>query len=122
MFEDYQLICMSVDGNYVNDCAGTLEECRNASANMGSKWIFYPFHFILSKTRFTVIDTGCGLVRMSDKKAFMELMFKNRRFSTVYNAFKEASDYIEREEIMLNDCYDFENVLINRNQKLIRSV
>ena len=32
----YQLICMTFDGDYVNDFKGTLKECENVSADMGS--------------------------------------------------------------------------------------
>lgn len=44
----YKLLLMAPDGTYVTEGEDlTLEEAGDLSANMGSRWIFYPFHFII---------------------------------------------------------------------------
>ena len=115
----YELVCMSFDGEYITDSKHeTIEEACNASGNIGSKWFFYPFHFILSGSK--IIDTGCGLVRMSDKKPFMELMFKGRKITTAVRAFNSL--FIElQEEGDSSDCCDFELSLIEKYPDLIRN-
>jgi hypothetical protein len=46
----YTTLCMALDGGFVTDGDfKTKEEAIENSANMGSKWIFYPFHFIVKK-------------------------------------------------------------------------
>lgn len=76
-----KLVCVAPDGDYVTELEeSTLEECTERSANMGSRWIFYPLHFILSDTGLTVKETP-------DHSFFEE--FKNKRFSTVINLLKK---------------------------------
>ena len=80
------LIFMSFDGEYVRDSEHeTTEEAIRAAENIGSKWLFYPFCFILSGNK--IVETGEGIIRMSDKKAFLELLFKNRKLTTVKKHF-----------------------------------
>jgi len=44
----YKLILISPDGDYVTELPKeTIDECGDQSANMGSRWFFYPFHFII---------------------------------------------------------------------------
>ena len=44
----YKLLLMAEDGSFVIEGAElTKEEADNLSANMGSRWIFYPFHLII---------------------------------------------------------------------------
>ena len=114
-----KLICMAFDGDYVTDSEhNNIDDAIDASANIGSKWFFYPFHFILSGSK--VIETGQGLIRMSDKKAYSELMFKGRKFQTVINTFKKTFVYCMENEIEENDLYEFENIMIETNHHLIR--
>ena len=115
---EYQLICMSSDGEYVMDYKGSLEDCQSASANIGSKWFFYPFHFIIDKNE-TVIDTGCGLIHMGTKEPFLELLFKNRKLKEVQKVFKNTYEYIEKENIEC-DNLEFESIMIDRNRILLQ--
>lgn len=103
---------MSFDGKFVTDSEHeTLEQAENASANMGSKWFFYPFHFIISGK--TVKETGEGLVNMRTKEAYMPKMFKGKRLQTVVKEFEKANNYCTANDIEA-DCYDFESILIEQ--------
>jgi hypothetical protein len=48
----YKLICMSFDGEYQTEMySNDIDELWKHSDNIGSKWFFYPFHFVCtSKT------------------------------------------------------------------------
>ena len=63
--KEYTLIVMSFDGEYRRDFRGSLEDCELASANMGSKWYFYPFHFIVDEED-TVVSGGGFRHMLSD--------------------------------------------------------
>lgn len=44
----YKLILLAPDGDYVTEKPRkTVDECIKQSAEMGSRWFFYPFHFII---------------------------------------------------------------------------
>jgi len=44
----YKIICMSFDGDYQTEKPefDTIEEAWEYSNDLGSKWYFYPFHFV----------------------------------------------------------------------------
>jgi hypothetical protein len=45
--KNYKLICMSFDGEYVTEAKNSdVQALWDHSNNMGSKWFFYPFHFV----------------------------------------------------------------------------
>ena len=85
--EEYQLICMASDGDYVYDYKGSIEECNNASCNIGSKWYFYPWHLIL--TEKGIVEKAFGIV--IDKKsneAILNKIFKGE-LSLAISIFKD---------------------------------
>jgi hypothetical protein len=45
----YQLICMSFDGEYKREHQEfeTIQDAWDYSNDLGSKWYFYPFHFVV---------------------------------------------------------------------------
>ena len=47
--ETYDLYCFTFDGNFVIEKEGfkTIDSTWNHANEMGSKWFFYPFHFIV---------------------------------------------------------------------------
>jgi hypothetical protein len=113
--KNYDLIMMSFDGTTVKDSTHrTIEEADEACNNLGSKWFFYPFPFIVSGSR--IVACGGGLVRMSDKKLYSELMFKGRKLETARKVFKQTSEICDPE----TDCYQFEGIMIRNNKHLIR--
>jgi hypothetical protein len=53
----YNLVCIAPDGDHVTDLRdATYSECVKRSEDMGSKWIFYPFHVITTISGFSVAD------------------------------------------------------------------
>lgn len=113
--QNFKLICMSFDGAFVTDSEHeTIEQAGNASADMGSRWYFYPYHFIVAGK--TVKQTGEGLINMATKKAYMSVVFKGKRLQTVVKTFKKANAFCVTNDLQL-DGYEFENLLINQNIK-----
>lgn len=115
----YKLICMAFDGEFVQDSIGTLEDCLNRSADMGSKWYFYPFHFIVTIGNGKVIETSTGLVVMGTGESFQSKLFKGRTLSTVKKVFADTYKQAESEGLQL-DCLEYEHYMISHNQKLLR--
>lgn len=114
----YELICMTFNGDFVKDFTGTIEECKNISTDMGSKWYFYPFHFIITK-KGTVMNAGGSLVNTKTKEYYMDRLFLKRNIKTIQKKFKEAQKFLESENIQV-DGIGFEEVLIELNQNLLR--
>jgi hypothetical protein len=115
---EFDLIFMTFDGDYVKDSShSNLEEAEKAFSEIGSKWFFYPFGFILRGTK--VIESGEGLIRMKDHKAFSELMFKGRKLTTVVKTFKKTLEYCEKTGIEVG-CDEFECIMIDNFPELIR--
>ena len=50
-----KLICMSFDGDYVTEGQfKSVDEAWERSEDMGSRWYFYPFHFVTTESGKTV--------------------------------------------------------------------
>lgn len=83
----YQALLVSFEGDYVTDFeASTMEEVKELLSNRGSRWIFYPFEFVI-KSPFN--QNG----RIIDAPS--ELSFvKGKRIGRVLQAFRDmvASD------------------------------
>ena len=74
-----RLVCIAPDGDHVTECKDLSKwECIERSVDMGSRWIFYPFHFVVSDSGKTVIDAP-------DEFKFLE----RKRLNTVKRLFKE---------------------------------
>lgn len=53
-----KLICMSFDGDYVTEGQfDSIDQAWNRSNDMGSRWFFYPFHFVTTASGKTIRDT-----------------------------------------------------------------
>lgn len=64
----YKLLLMAPDGAHVTegtDKGYTVDECCDISANMGSRWYFYPFHFVI-KDKGRVIDDNQRVIQPPD--------------------------------------------------------
>ena len=47
--KEYKLMCMSFDGEYVTEGPfKTIDDAWRYSNDMGSRWYFYPFHFVIT--------------------------------------------------------------------------
>lgn len=78
------LICMSFDGEYVTEKRAEFETIQDAwshANDMGSRWYFYPFSFVVSNSGQTVIDATEGLE-----------FLKGKRVKTVSAFFKTVSE------------------------------
>lgn len=66
----YQLICMSLDGDYVTEGRDfeTIESAWGRFDDMGSRWYFYPFPFVMSASGKTVVDTPELLQHLKRKR------------------------------------------------------
>ena len=75
-----KIMLMSDDGEYVidNSIHDTINEAWEYASNFGSKWIFYPYVFIVNDNKMTVL-AGC------DNLEYM----KGKRIKTVQKLFKE---------------------------------
>lgn len=61
-----KLICMAFDGDFVTEQKrvdvgqyepfDTIEEAWEHSNDLGSKWFFFPFHFVTSDSTLTIVD------------------------------------------------------------------
>ena len=78
----YKLICMSFDGDYQVErpVFGSIGEAWEYDNDLGSKWFFYPFHFVVSESGKTVID-AYGPLEWT----------KNKRVKTVQSIFAAAA-------------------------------
>ena len=120
MEKQFKLVCMAFDGATVKDSIGTLEDCQNRSADMGSKWYFYPFHFIVTTTiSEIVIETGSGIIDTRTDEAYQSKLFKGRRLSTVQKIFMKTYKAAEKLGLQL-DCIEYDSFMFNLNYKLIR--
>lgn len=77
----YQIICMGFDGEYKREhpTFETIEDASESGNDLGSKWFFYPFQFVVSGE--TIRDAGYGLTHLEGK-----------RISTVAKIFKKHSE------------------------------
>lgn len=81
--KQYKLCCLSFDGDTqierpIFDSAADAWEYEN---DLGSKWFFYPFHFLITPSHSTVVDT-CYEMDAA----------KGKRLKTVQKAFEFCSN------------------------------
>jgi hypothetical protein len=71
---------MADDGEYVidNSIHDTIDDAWNYACDFGSKWIFYPYVFIVNDSELTVLAVCDNLEYM-----------KGKRVKTVQKLFKE---------------------------------
>lgn len=63
-----KLILMSFDGEYQTEKPKfpTAQKAWEYADNLGSKWFFYPFAFVVDNNVKTIVDTPNGLEYMID--------------------------------------------------------
>lgn len=97
----YNLICMSFDGEFVNEHNifsddkrfESIEAAWKMANDMGSRWFFYPFCFVTSESNQTIVDTP----------QYLEFL-KNKRVSTAKKLFKKFNDQLIAQNITELDC------------------
>lgn len=89
----YQLICMAFDGDYVTERPEfeSIEDAWEYSNNLGSKWWFFPFHFVIKN--LTIKDSP-----------YLLDYFNNKRIKTTSRIFKSFS---KKPEMQNMDCEEF---------------
>ena len=95
----FKLICMSFDGDYVSDNFDfdSIDDAWEYSCNLGSRWYFYPFHFVIKGV--TIKDTPDQL-----------RYFNNKRIKTIKKKFNQLS---KKPELIGADVDDFMFALID---------
>jgi hypothetical protein len=84
----YKLILMSFDGEYVTErpLFDTVDDAWEYENDLGSKWFFYPFPFVVTESGLTIVgcpeDMGC---------------FYGKRVATVEKLFKKVQAMPETE-------------------------
>lgn len=107
----YKLVQMAFDGSFVTDSTHeTKEGAENASANLGSKWYFYPLSIIVKGQ--TVIETGGVFYNIATGEPMLSKILGGKRLKTVSKLLNKAS--------MLPDLQgaewsEFERYLINKH-------
>jgi len=98
----YQVMVMSFDGEYKVERPEfeSVEEAWEYENNLGSKWYFYPFPFIIKGK--TVVDA----IELLDD-------FVGKRIETVRRIFKETS---EQDETQGMDAEEFCFYLLESNE------
>jgi len=76
----YRLICMSFDGEYVRErpVFNNVDEAFEYSNDLGSKWFFYPFHFVTTESYKTIRAAGYFLEHLEGMRTkTIEKIFSN---------------------------------------------
>jgi len=91
-----QVICMSFDGEFKRERPEfeSIEDAWEYANDLGSKWYFYPFYFVVRGQ--TIRAAGYGL----------EVM-ENRRIKTVAGIFNAASKQPEAEDMDVDSFVQF---------------
>lgn len=56
----YQLICLSIDGDYVTEGQfATVEDAWKRNDDMGSRWVFYPLRVVIKTVK--IVSVGNDL-------------------------------------------------------------
>ena len=99
----YKVMVMAFDGDYKIERPefDTVDDAREYAANLGSKWWFFPFDFIITETEKTIVETGPLL-------SFL----KGKRVSTAQKLFEKNS---KREDMQGKDVEEFALTLAAEN-------
>lgn len=65
-----KIICMAFDGEYQVErpVFDTVAEAWEYANDLGSKWYFYPFVFVVSNSGRTIVDAPPGLRQFNGKR------------------------------------------------------
>ena len=99
---------MSFDGEYVRDVReASFEECRSASANMGSKWFFYPFHMIVNDDNI-VMETGGVIHAQTESGDFVSILSEKLSGMSLPEVSFLFNELSQKEEMENADAEAFE--------------
>lgn len=97
-----KLICMAFDGEYKTEKQfKTVQECWEHSNNIGSRWYFYPFHFVVTDSGKTILDSPYRLENLNRKrvKVICEI-FKNLSILPEFNG-KDEEGFIQEMQFFI---------------------
>lgn len=82
-----KILCMADDGEFVidNSIHNTIDDAWDYANDFGSKWVFYPYVFIINDAELTIM-AGC------DNLDYL----KSKRIKTVKKLFNQS--YLENLE------------------------
>jgi hypothetical protein len=85
----YQLIVMSFDGEYKREFHDfeTIDKAWQYSNDMGSRWYFYPFHFVTTESGKTIASAPDGFENLIGE-----------RVKYIQKCFKAASEKPENQD------------------------
>ena len=103
MKKKYGLICMAPDGKYQvehniftkDKLFESIEDARKRSGDMGSRWYFYPYHFVVNSTLSTIVESPDGPLSF----------LAGEKIKQVQKMFKRASEKSDAEGM---DIEEFE--------------
>lgn len=106
----YNLIVMAFDGEVQLERVGfkTVEEAWEHANNMGSRWYFYPFHFVTTASSKTIVE-ACGSLDELNGKRLKTVVdsclsgMNGKRLKTVRALFKELSEQLGMENAGVED-------------------
>lgn len=89
-----KVICMSFDGEFQSERPSfdSTSDAWDYANNLGAKWYFYPFPFVVSESGKTVIESADGL-------GFLN----GRRVSTVVRLFRQHAEKQENQGIGVDE-------------------
>lgn len=106
-----KVICMTFDGEYVTErpIFETIEDAWEYAGDLGSKWIFYPFTFVVSESGKTIMDAP----------KLVEL-FVGKRMKTIVKLFKSFSQMPETQFLNAEEYAFFvmDNIVIKGETKI----
>jgi hypothetical protein len=85
----YKVMVMSFDGETKTEqpVFGNVQDAWEYAGNLGSKWFFYPFTYIVTESGKTIKETPHGLE-----------FLKGKRVKTIQKMFKRASTHTEMQD------------------------
>ena len=90
---------MSFDGEYVRDSVHkTIDEAIDASAELGSKWYFYPFSIVVTGKSRKVVSMGGTICYIQTGQPVLESIFRGKHLKTVARYFANAASDISDDE------------------------
>ena len=97
-----KLVCMAFDGDTQTErpVFESTDEAWEYADELGSKWYFYPFHFVITESGKTIRETPDGLEFLS-----------GRRLSAVVGMFSETAALPEAQNV---GVWEFQRLIQER--------
>jgi hypothetical protein len=89
MLMKYKVMVMSFDGETQTErpVFGNTRDAWEYAGDLGSKWFFYPFTYVVTESGKTIVEAPHGLKH-----------FEGKRVKTIQKMFKRASTHTEMQD------------------------